>query len=106
MTLDEQERRTRERANRKGYEDLFKAKEPIPTRSQVRCQATRAVIEAKNDKKLRRDYKLNELAYEYDKLFQAYVKRKGQEQFHKVEIWKGFKLMKDKRRLLRVISRK
>ena len=113
MALDEQERRTRERANRKGYEDLFKAKEPIPTRSQVRCQATRAVIEAKNEKKLRRDYKLNELAYEYDKLFRAYVKRKGQEQFHKVEIRKGPLREYDviyreqvQRGLSRVISRK
>ena len=79
MALDEQERSTRERANRKGYEDLFKAKEPIHTPSQVRCQATSAVIEAKNKKKSRRDYKLSELAYEYDKLFRAYVKRKGQE---------------------------
>ena len=113
MALDEQERSIRERANRKGYEDLFKAKEPIPTRSQVRCQATRAVIEAKNEKKLRRDYKLNELAYEYDKLFQAYVKRKGQEQFHKVEIRKGPLREYDviyreqvQRGLSRVISRK
>ena len=62
----------------------------------MRCQATSAVIEAKNKKKLRRDYKLNELAYEYDKLFRAYVKRKGQEQFHKVEIWKGFLNRSDK----------
>ena len=88
MALDEQERSIRERVNRKGYEGLFKAKEPIPTLDQVKCQATRGVIEAKN-KKLRRDYKLNELAYEYDKLFRACVKRKGQEQFHKVEIQKG-----------------
>ena len=106
MALDEQERSIRERENRKGYEDLFKVKEPIPTLIQVKCQATRAVKEAKNKNKTRRDYKLRELAYEYDKLFRAYVKRKGQEQFHKVEIRKGFKLMKDKRRLLRVISRK
>ena len=89
MALDEQERSIRARANRKGYEDLFKAKEPIPTLSQVKCQATRAVIEAKNKKNSRRDYKLNELAYKYDKLFRAYVKWKGQEQFHKVEIRKG-----------------
>ena len=89
MALEEQERSIRERANRKGYEDIFKAKEPIPTLSQVRCQRTRAVIAAKKKKKLRRDYKLNELAYEYDKLFRACVKRKGQEQFHKVEIQKG-----------------
>ena len=89
MALDEQERSIREHANRKGYEGLFKAKDSIPTLDQVKCQATRGVIEAKNKKKLRRDYKLNELAYEYDKLFRAYVKRKGQEQFHKVEIRKG-----------------
>ena len=89
MALDEQERSIRERANRKGYEDLYKAKDPIPTLDQVKCQATRGVTEAQNKKKLRRDYKLNELAYEYDKLFRACVKRKGQEQFHKVEIQKG-----------------
>ena len=35
MALDEQERSIRERANRKGYEDLFKAKELIHKRSQV-----------------------------------------------------------------------
>ena len=90
MALDEQERSIRERENRKGYEDLFKVKEPIPTLIQVKCQATRAVKEAKNKNKTRRDYKLRELAYEYDKLFRAYVKRKGQEQFHKVDIRKGF----------------
>ena len=42
------------------------------------------------NKKTRRDYKLRELAHEYDKLFRAYVKRKGQDKFHKVEIRKGF----------------
>ena len=77
------------RANRKGYKGLLEGIEPIPTRDQVKCQATRGVTEAQNKKKLRRDYKLNELAYEYDKLFRACVKRKGQEQFHKVEIRKG-----------------
>ena len=55
-------------------------------------------------------YKSNELAHEYesayDKLFRAYVKRKGREQFQKDEILKGFKVMKDKRRLPWVISRK
>ena len=68
--------------NRKGYKDLFKAKEPIPMQDQVKCEATRGVTEAQNKKKSRRDYKLSELAYEYDKLFRAYVKRKGREQFH------------------------
>ena len=113
MALDKQERRTRERVNRKGYKDLFKAKEPIPMLDQVKCQATRGVTEAQNKKKLRRDYKLSELAYKYDKLFRAYVKWKGQEQFHKVEIRKGPLREYDviyreqvQRGLLRVISRK
>jgi len=81
-------------------------KEPIPTLHQVKREAARVVTETQKNKKMRRDYKLRELAYEYDKLFRAYVKQKGQEQFHKVEIRKGFKLMKYKIRLLRVISRK
>ena len=79
MALDEQERSIRERTNRKGYEDLLKAKEPISTRVQAKCQATRAVKEAKNKKKTRRDYKFRELVYEYNKLFRAYAKQKRQE---------------------------
>ena len=100
MESDKQEQSIRERANRKRFEYHFKVKEPIPTLIQVKCQVTRAVKEVQKNKKTHRDYKLRELAYEYDKLLRAYVKRKGQEQFHKVEIRKGFELMKGKRRLL------
>ena len=73
MALDKQEGRIRDHANRKGYEDLFKAKEPIPTLCQVKCQATRAIKEVQKKKKTRRDYKLSELAHEYDKLFRELV---------------------------------
>ena len=79
----------RECTNRKGYEGLFKVKEPVPTTSQVKCEATRTVKEAQKNKKTRRDYKLIQLAHEYNKLFRAFVKRKGQEKFHRVEIRKG-----------------
>ena len=94
MTSDEPN--IRERTSRKGYEGLFKVNKPIPTRSQVKCEITRTVKEAQKNKKTRRDYKLIELAHEYNKLFRACVKRKGQEQFHKVEIWKGFLNRSDK----------
>ena len=40
MTSDEPS--IRERTNRKGYEGLFKVKEPVPTTSQVKCEATRS----------------------------------------------------------------
>ena len=90
MTSDESS--IRERTSRKGYEGLFKVKTP----SQVKCEVTRTVKEAQKNKKTRRDYKLSQLAHEYNKLFRAYVKRKGQEQFHKVEIWKGFLNQSDK----------
>ena len=76
MASDEQERSVKEHADRKGYKDLFKAKGLIPMQNRVKCRATRAVKEAQNKMKLRRDYKLSELAYKYDKLFGAYVKRK------------------------------
>ena len=69
MASGKQERSIRERENRKGYEDHFKVKEPIPTLIQVKCQATRAVKEVQKNKRSCRDYKLRELAYEYDKLF-------------------------------------
>ena len=69
MASEEQERRTRERANRKGYEGLSKVKEPIPTLHQAKREAARVVTETQKNKKMRRDYKLRELAHEYDKLF-------------------------------------
>ena len=94
MTSDEPS--IRERTSRKGYEGLFKVNEPIPTRSQLKCEATRTVKEAQKNKKKRRDYNLSQLAHENNKLFRAYVKRKGQEQFHKVEIRKGFLNRSDK----------
>lgn len=67
MTSDKQG--TRERANRKGHKGLFKAKDQIPLSDWVKCQASRGGIEAQKNKKMRRDYRLNELTYEYDKVF-------------------------------------